>query len=150
MNLNFKSPGQIILIASVVLGNLEWLLTIIYAGSTNWNSSYARAACIFFIIAQPLFYLMIYSLYFLQHRQCQDRLERYKLLKYGPIYALLQQAKLLNAFDPIYEQFNQKIGESKNYIFLSKENCFRIQIFIEFAFGSFPQLIVQSLNNNRQ
>lgn len=58
---------MIILIIGVTLGNLEWLLTLIYLGSTQWGSDICKTACVIFLIAQPVFYWFMYSLYIIQH-----------------------------------------------------------------------------------
>lgn len=66
MNLK-DNPGQIMLWFCVGLGNLEWLLTVVYCGASPWHTPMAKTACVFFILTQPLVYIALYSLYIVQH-----------------------------------------------------------------------------------
>jgi hypothetical protein len=52
MNLKITcSPGLVILITGFVLGNLEWILTLIYLTTSKWESDATKTACAIFLIA---------------------------------------------------------------------------------------------------
>ena len=112
MNLKstFANKGIIILLTGVVLGNAEWILTLVYLGTSKWESDATRTACGIFLVAQPAFYWFMYTLYILNHPDIRDGSERFKKLALGPLYALLQQLKVLSAIDPIYLKFEDWFG----------------------------------------
>jgi hypothetical protein len=60
---------------------------------------------VIFLLAQPLFYWFIFSIYILNHPDIRNTKERFKKLAVGPLYALLQQLKLLTAVDLVYLKF---------------------------------------------
>lgn len=62
MNLK-ENPGQIILLLGIVLGNLEWLLLIIYCGVVEWESSSLKSLCVFLIILPLLIYPITFAFY---------------------------------------------------------------------------------------
>ena len=48
---NTCSAGQIMLYSGVVLGNAEWILTLIYLATNKWESGVTRTACVIFLLA---------------------------------------------------------------------------------------------------
>ena len=57
------SAGQIIIYAGILIGNLEWILSAFYAGTTLFPNASYQKACITFLVVQPAFYLFVYVLY---------------------------------------------------------------------------------------
>lgn len=52
MNLKIAcSRGLIILIAGVILGNAEWILTLVYLFTSKWESDATKTACAIFLLA---------------------------------------------------------------------------------------------------
>jgi hypothetical protein len=52
--MNLKSvpnKGMIILLTGVVLGNLEWILTLAYLLTSKWESDATKTACAIFLVA---------------------------------------------------------------------------------------------------
>ena len=123
---NTCNAGQIILYAGVVLGNAEWVLTLIYLASNKWESDVTRTACVIFLLAQPIFYWFMYTLYILNHPDIKDNSERFKKLALGPLYAFLQQVKCLSAFDTIYHRFEDLFSMREPFHLLTVENCFKV------------------------
>ena len=66
----------------------------------------------------------------------------------SPVYALLQYTKLLASFERVHDFFISKFKIADNIKFITLENCFKVQVFVEFFFETLPQLIIQSTNNN--
>ena len=80
----------------------------------------------------------MYSLYIVNHPECRDNAERFKKLALGPVYAILQQTKLLSAVDPVYRKFEDMFGMREPFHLVTAENCFKVQTVLELVFSTFP------------
>ncbi len=67
----------------------------------------------------------------------------------GPLYAVLQQLKLLASVDAIFRKFEEWFINREPFKLVTIENSFKVQISLELIFSTFPQLIIQSNNNNK-
>ena len=90
---------------------------------------------------QPAFYLFIHAVYMASHSQINTFKDRAILVGLSPVYALLQYTKLLGASPGVHSAYNRKVGESYLQL-LTLENCFKVQVFIEFFLETLPQMIV--------
>ena len=61
------TPAQTILWFAMVITNLEYLLTCVYAGSQEWLIPGGQSACVLFLVIQPFIYTVLYLLYILQN-----------------------------------------------------------------------------------
>lgn len=132
------SKGAITLILGVLLGNAEWILCLVYLMTSEFASPATKTACMIFVLAQPVFYWFMYTLYIINHPDCRDHAERFKKLALGPLYAILQQTKLLSAVDPIYRKFEEWFEMREPFHLLTVENCFKVQTFLELFLSTFP------------
>ena len=136
------NTGKIIIYSGVVLGNLSWLMDIIYAISVGadekWKDPSLRKACVVFIMAQPLFMLFTFTLYIIQHNEIETASDKVKKLIFGPVFTLLQHVKVLSAFEPVHDWFAKMIGYSESLHMLSLENSFKLQTVFELLFQTVP------------
>lgn len=109
MNLK-ENPGQIILLVGIVLGNLEWLLLIIYNAASEWYSDSAKSLCTFLIILPILYYPLSYLFYVAQHdwkpkegeTDSQNRYQLKHMLKMTWLYFLLMFFRILPSVDLLH------------------------------------------------
>lgn len=147
------TPGQVFLIIGVVLGNLEYLMYIIWAMTAEFPSDNASKIAWIFIITQPLWSMFIYILYIGQHSDIRQGSERCRKILIGPIFMLATQSKVLSGFDGLHHRFCVRFGlPDTKFNLMTLENLYRVQTFLEFLFLTIPMLIVISSvsNNNDQ
>lgn len=77
------------MLLGVLLGNAEWIMCVLYLMTSEWASDATKTACLIFVLAQPVFYWFMYTLYIINHPDCRDASERFKKLALGPVYAIL-------------------------------------------------------------
>jgi hypothetical protein len=61
------SLGSIIIIAGIILGNLEWLLDMTFAFTIKFESPALSQAALVFVLAQPLWYWFMFTVYIASH-----------------------------------------------------------------------------------
>ena len=132
------SQGFLLLLVGFLLGNLEWLLCANYYLTNEFRNQSFRTACLIFVLAQPAFYWFMYTLYCVNHPDCRDNKERFKKLALGPVYAALQQTKILATFDGVYRWFEELFEMREPFHLLTIENCFKVQVFLELTLSTLP------------
>ena len=144
------TPGQVFLTVGIVLGNLEYLLYIVWGLSAEFQSPTAEKACWIFIITQPLWSMFVYILYMGQATDIREGGERCKKIGVGPLFALAMQSKLLASVDSIHHKFCVKFGvPDVKFNLMTLENLYRIQTFLELFLLTLPMMItVSSVANN--
>ncbi len=60
------------------------------------------------------------------------------MIMIAPIYAILQYTKVLGSFERVHDLFITKFKMADNIKFITLENCFKVQIFVEFLFETMP------------
>lgn len=145
------NTGKIIIYSGVALGNLSWILDIVYAidneSNEKWKNNSLKKACVVFIFAQPLFMLFTYTLYIIQHNDIETASGKASKLFWGPVFTLLQHVKALSAFEGVHDWFARRVGYNESLVMLSLENTFKLQTVFELIFQSVPQMVIQSSNN---
>ena len=137
------------LIVGVILGNIEYLVYIVWAITTDFKQTTAQKACWLFIVTQPLWHLFIYVLYMGQHNDIRTGGERCKKIVISPLFALAMQAKLLANFDSIHHRFCIRFNTPDvKFNLMTLENLFRIQTFLELFLLTLPQMICVSAQSN--
>jgi hypothetical protein len=68
----------------------------------------------------------------------ENNRDRFKMVVISPVYAVLQYLKLLGTFERVHEWFILKFKVKENIKLVSLENCFKIQIFVEFFLENLP------------
>lgn len=143
------TPGKIFLWFGIIVGNLEYLLYIIWGSTADFPSSTSSKACWIFIITQPLWSLFIYILYIGQHSDIRSGGDRCKKILIGPLMMLAMQAKLLSGIDSIHHRFTIRFSLSEvKFKLMTLENLFRIQTFLELFLLTVPMMIVISSASN--
>ena len=89
MNLNKIQRSELIIWLGIVFGILDWLTNMIYSVNMKFSSSSTKGACIIFIMFQPLSYLVLFSIYILNHKKIKDKTEKREKLCLSVPYALL-------------------------------------------------------------
>lgn len=101
------------------------------------------------MLVQPAFYGFMYSLYIGQHGDCHSFKERIQKLVLSPIYALLQQTKLLGGVPLVHKKFEALFRFREPFHLLTLENCFKVQTVVELLFATIPELVIVSTNSNK-
>ena len=143
------TPGKVFLTLGIVIGNLEYLVYIIWALGADFTSGTGSKACWIFIITQPLWYLFIYVLYMGQHSDIRTGGERCKKIAVSPLFMLAMQFKLLSSLDNIHHRFSIRFNLPEvKFKLMTLENLFRIQTFLELFLLTVPMMIVISSTSN--
>jgi len=132
----------------VIFGILDCTTNIVYFHSTQFANPTLENACLGFIVLQPLFYAFVFAISMASSPLVESTLERFRMVLVAPVYALLQYLKLLGAFEGVHGFFLERFRVRENVKLVSLENCFKVQVFVEFGLENLPQLIVQGTNNN--
>ncbi len=80
--------GSIIIYIGIVLGNIEWILDILFALTTDFVSPALGQAAIVFLLAQPVWFWFMYTAYVGSHQEIDSGKERCSKLMWGSVYTL--------------------------------------------------------------
>lgn len=97
----------VIIWSGVILGVLDWITDAIYAANCNFASVGLHAACLVFLVLQPLSYLAIFIKFVTSRKEIKEPKEKREKMCFSFLYAFLQQCKLMGSFD----NFNNSIAE---------------------------------------
>jgi hypothetical protein len=105
---------------------LEIVLNLIYVATTKFKNERYAKACVTFIILQPVWYLFIYFLYMVQTEDTVKSEHRCKRIFFAPIYAVLQQFKLLSGIEILHKKFSIETHFDEKYPLMTLEGCFKV------------------------
>mmetsp|Transcript_6184 Transcript_6184/g.10002 ORF Transcript_6184/g.10002 Transcript_6184/m.10002 type:complete len:117 (-) Transcript_6184:3000-3350(-) len=91
--------GEIVIMAGVVIGILDWITDILYLLNAEFFTSQLQFMCLIFVVIQPFWYNFLYFVYVGSHDAIETWSQRKSKLVYMVPYALLQQLKLLGGFE---------------------------------------------------
>ena len=138
------TPGLVFLWTGMILGNLEYLLYVVWGLATDFQSGTAGKACALFLLTQPLWSLFIYVLYIGQHADLANS-DRCRKLAIGPLFMLAMQAKVLSGHDGVHRRFCARFDLSETkFALMTRENLYRVQTVLEFFLLTVPMMIVVS------
>ena len=98
---------SVIIWSGVILGVLDWVTDAIYAANCDFASAGLNAACVIFLVLQPLSYLVIFIKFVTSREEIKEPREKREKMCLSFLYAFLQQCKLMGSFD----NFNNSIAE---------------------------------------
>jgi len=80
----------VLIVAAILLGNLESLLHIIYLGVTNWFSTALKLSHAVFVVIHPLSYSFIFFVYTAAHPNSEKTFtQKIKYLLLAPLFGFL-------------------------------------------------------------
>ena len=141
--------GDIVILSGIVLGNLESLLCLFYAMTHEFFDNKVEKTCLGLVLYQPIFYLMLYTIYIGQHQKIPAQ-ERCSKLWQGPLYSFLMQVRLLGGAVGVHNFFIKRFSNPEKFKFISLENAFKTQVFVEFFLLTVPELTVIPLNASNE
>ena len=104
------TPGKVFLWTGIIIGNLEWYLYLLWAGTTDYETDTGPKIAWILLITQPLWAMFIFILYMGQHSDIRTGSERCKKIGISPIFMVAHQTKLLSGVDQIHHRFTIFFG----------------------------------------
>ena len=97
------------LFTGIVLGNIEWLCTILYTATTDFTPyENTYKACVVFVLLPLLMYLFIYICYFASHQGIETDRQRTRLLLFSLPFSVVLQFKVFTGVDRFHKWYIAK------------------------------------------